>query len=224
MFRLRNNLGTPCHAPEMMANIRVILFNPIGVILADDMPTTRKHFFHHLAVVGEITRFGMSNLLVELSKRRHITTTKNPGKGSIRCTAKCSPNPELLSFFWIKCHISSNSISGTRGTFWGFGSDNAMSRIHRRAVVRVTLNSFARNPKLAFPLEYNKAARTFASGEALARSSPSIKFVPQALQPKRCFPRTRPLFTRSVDPHFLHFLSMKDMYQGSHESSSRIYL
>lgn len=153
MLGLGNNLRPPCHASEVVANIRIVLFDPIRMLFAHVMTTRRKNFFHDLAVIREIVRFGMSDFVVEFSKRRHITTTKNPGKGAIRCAAKCSPYPELLSFFWRKCHISSNSISGTRGMLCGSGIDNASSRIHRKVVVRVTLNSLAKNPKLAFPLE-----------------------------------------------------------------------
>jgi hypothetical protein len=84
----------------------------MGVCFAHDMTLGGEHLGKRAPVICiKDTIRSMFDLIIEPLECCSITTTEYPGNGSPCATIHGLNDPNFSFFDWIKCHISSNSIS-----------------------------------------------------------------------------------------------------------------
>jgi hypothetical protein len=137
----------------VVPGVAIVLLNSDGVLFANNMPISRKDFFESLPVV-RVKNAGSQVLdfVIEPPEGFSITTTDNPGNSSPCATIHRFDDPFFVFFDWIKCHISSNSISLIEPEITGSSMPSAIDFIHLYAVLRDTPKSLPRNPNDDFPI------------------------------------------------------------------------
>jgi len=91
-----------------MSNIAVVLFDGKRQILAGEKLVFRDQTVVAFPIVGDEGLAFDADFVEEFLTCGVITATNNPGDGSPSNRVIGSPNPELMSFFSRKCHISSS--------------------------------------------------------------------------------------------------------------------
>src|ERR1700748_3536280 len=116
-----NGLGPAAEAREKMADVAVVLLDREGQVFAGDEMVFRDETVKAVPVVGEEGLAREADFIEELLTGGVITATKHPGDGAASDRVICSPNPEFLSLFLRKCHISSSGDNNSLGRHRRFG-------------------------------------------------------------------------------------------------------
>ncbi len=105
---LRDDLRAAAKSSQEVADVAVVLFDRERQILAGEELVLGDEAVGALPIVGHERLAFDADLVEELLACGVITATNNPGDGSPTNRVIGSPNPELMSFFWRKCHVSSS--------------------------------------------------------------------------------------------------------------------
>jgi hypothetical protein len=147
-----NDLGPAAEAREKMADVAVVLLDREGQVFAGEELVFRDETVKAVPVVGEEGLAREADFIEELLTGGVITATKHPGDGAASDRVICSPNPEFLSLFLRKCHISSSVIITVSAVTAGSGSRRASLRTHLRTATSLTPRPRAMLQKLILPI------------------------------------------------------------------------
>lgn len=119
---LGNNLGAAAETGEEVADIAVILLDGKGQVLAREELVFGDKTMEAFPIVGEEGFTFEADFIDEPLAGLVITATKHPGDGAASDRVIRAPNPEFLSLFLRKCHISSSVITTVSAATEGSGS------------------------------------------------------------------------------------------------------
>ena len=139
----------PC---EKVANVAVVLFDRDGQVFAGEELVLRDEAVIALPIIGDERLAFDADFVEELLACGVITATKNPGDGSPSNRVIGPPNPQFLSLFFTKCHISSSVTTTTSALVDGSGSLRASSRTQFRTATSLTPRMRAMEQKLTLPM------------------------------------------------------------------------
>ena len=108
---LGDDLGSASETSQEVADVAVVLLDRKRQVFAGEELVFRDEAVITFPIVGDEGLAFDADFVEELLASGVITATKNPGNGSPSDRVIRSPNPELASFFWRKCHISSSVIT-----------------------------------------------------------------------------------------------------------------
>jgi hypothetical protein len=135
-----------------MADIAVILLDRESQVFAGEELVFGDKPMEPFPVVGEEGLAFDADFIEELLTGSVITATKHPGEGAASDRVIRPPNPELLSLFLRKCHISSSVITTVSAVTAGSGSRRAWFRTHLRTATSLTPRRRAMLQKLILPM------------------------------------------------------------------------
>ena len=124
-----DDLGAAAETGDEMANVAVVLLDGEGQVFAGEELIFGDQAVKPFPGVGQEGFALDPNFIEELLTGGIITATKHPGDGAPMHSVIRSPNPELLSLFLRKCHISSSVRTTVSPMISGSGSLAASARI-----------------------------------------------------------------------------------------------
>ena len=147
-----NDFGTAAKAREKMADVAVVLLDGEGQVFAGEELVFGDETVKAFPVVGKKGLALEADFIEELLTGGVITATKHPGDGAASDRVIRAPNPELLSLFLRRCHISSSVIMTVSAVTAGSGSWRAWLRTHLRTATSLTPRRRAMLQKLMLPM------------------------------------------------------------------------
>ena len=117
-----NNLGPAAESCQEMTDVAVVLLYGKGQIPAREVLGLGDQPVESLPIVRDEGLALDPDLVEEPPAGLVITATTHPGEGAAGDRVICPPNPEFLSFFSRKCHISSSVMMTVPAVAAGSGS------------------------------------------------------------------------------------------------------
>ena len=124
-----DDLGAAAETGDEVTNVAVVLLDGEGQVFAGEELILRNEAMKAFPIVGQEGFALDPNFIEELLTGGIITATKHPGDGAPMHSVRRSPNPEFLSLFLRKCHISSSVRTTVSPVISGSGSLAAAVRI-----------------------------------------------------------------------------------------------
>ena len=124
-----HGFGTAAETGDEVTNIAVVLLDGEGQVFAGEELILRNEAVKPFPIVGQEGFALDPDFIEELLTGGIITATKHPGDGAPTHRVIRAPNPELLSLFLRKCHISSSVRTTVSPVISGSGSVAAAVRI-----------------------------------------------------------------------------------------------
>ncbi len=149
---LGDDLCAAAEPREKVADVAVVLFDEDGQVLAGEELVLGDEAVVALPIIGDERLAFDADFVEELLACGVITATKNPGDGSPIDRVIGSPNPQFISLFFTKCHISSSVTTTMSALVDGSGSLRASSRTQFRTATSLTPRMRAIEPKLILPM------------------------------------------------------------------------
>ena len=176
-----NDLGAAAETGQEVADIAVVLLDGNGQILAREELVPGDEPVEPLPIVSDEGLALDPGLVEEPPAGLVITATTHPGEGAASDRVIRPPNPEFLSFFSRKCHISSSVMMTVPAVTEGSGRRCAVSRTQLSTVTSLMPRMRAMPQKLMLPMAYSISASAFICG-GLPLGGVIVKLRPHASQ------------------------------------------
>jgi hypothetical protein len=124
-----DDLGAAAETGDEVTNVAVVLLDGDSQVFAGEELILRDEAVKPFPIVGQEDFVLDTDFIEELLTGGIITATKHPGDGAPTHRVIRSPNPELFSLFFRKCHISSSVRMTVSPVISGSGSLAASVRI-----------------------------------------------------------------------------------------------
>src|SRR5947199_10107767 len=126
----RGDLRAATKTGEVVADVAVVLLDREGQILAGEELLRRNQPVEAVPVVGQEDTPLDADLVEKSPAGRVITPTQLPGQGSPCHRVVGPPEPNLVSFPFTKCHISSIWTMPPDASAEGAGTVSPAARTH----------------------------------------------------------------------------------------------
>src|SRR5271163_4807810 len=136
---LGDNFRAAAEPREKVTNVAVVLFDGKGQVFSGEELALGDETVIAFPVIGDEGLAFDADFVEEFLACGVITATKNPGNGSPSNRVIGPPNPEFVSLFFTKCHISSSVTTTSSASSEGSGSLRAsLSRTQFRTATSLT--------------------------------------------------------------------------------------
>src|SRR5271154_5617657 len=149
---LGDNFRAAAEPREKVTNVAVVLFDGKGQVFSGEELALGDETVIAFPVIGDEGLAFDADFVEEFLACGVITATKNPGNGSPSNRVIGPPNPEFVSLFFTKCHISSSVTTTSSALSEGSGSLRASSRTQFRTATSLTPRMRAMEQKLTLPM------------------------------------------------------------------------
>jgi len=149
---LGDNFRAAAEPREKVTNVAVVLLDGKGQVFAGEELVFGDETVIALPIVGDEGLAFDADFVEEFLACGVITATKNPGDGSPSNRVIGPPNPEFVSLFFTKCHISSSVTTTCSALIDGSGSLRASLRTQLRTATSLTPRIRAMEQKLTLPM------------------------------------------------------------------------
>src|SRR5271167_1054939 len=118
---LGDNFRAAAEPREKVTNVAVVLFDGKGQVFSGEELALGDETVIAFPVIGDEGLAFDADFVEEFLACGVITATKNPGNGSPSNRVISPPNPEFVSLFFTKCHISSSVTTTSSALSEGSG-------------------------------------------------------------------------------------------------------